>query len=152
MSDKSGAIASPALIYPFPIFAGLLLHYLSPLELLIYPFNWGLGSLLFIIGIFLGAWAVKSFRDEGTNIDIHKPTLKIVDKGPYRFTRNPMYLSLTLFYLSTAFFFNTAWIILIWPISLLIIQQKVIKREERYLEQKFGDKYLTYKRKVRCWI
>lgn len=152
MSDKPGVVASPALIYPLPLISGLLLQYVYPIQLSPYPFNLGIGSLLIVIGIILGAWAVKTFRDEGTNIDIREPTLMIVDKGPYRFTRNPMYLSLTLIYLSIALFSNTTWIILIWPIPFLIIQQGVIKREERYLERKFGSKYMAYKRRVRRWI
>lgn len=152
MSDKSGAIASPALVYPIPLLSGLILQHVYPIQLLSYPFTWGIGSLLLLIGIILGTWAVKTFINEGTNIDIHKPALKIIEKGPYKITRNPMYLSLTIFYFSIAFFSNAAWIILIWPIPLLIIQLGVIKREERYLEKKFGSKYLTYKKKVRRWI
>ncbi len=107
MSDKPGVVAPPPLIYLLPLLTGFLLQYAFPIQFLPYPFNWGIGSSLIVIGIILATWAIKEFHDAGTSEDIRKPTLVIVDKGPYRFTRNPMYLSLTLLYLGIAFFSNT---------------------------------------------
>jgi protein-S-isoprenylcysteine O-methyltransferase Ste14 len=94
-------------------------------------------------------WVMKH---AGTHIDPYKPTMALVVDGPFRFTRNPLYLSLTLLYSGTAFLLNLLWAILLLPIALVIMQFGVICREERYLEKKFGQEYLRYKARVRRWI
>jgi protein-S-isoprenylcysteine O-methyltransferase Ste14 len=101
---------------------------------------------------FLVLWAAFVMKAAGTNIRAHRPALKIVTSGPYRFTRNPMYLSLCLLQLGLGFIFD-GWIPLLLTIPLaLILQYGVIVREERYLESKFGGQYSTLKKTVRRWI
>jgi protein-S-isoprenylcysteine O-methyltransferase Ste14 len=78
--------------------------------------------------------------------------MALVVDGPFRFTRNPLYLSLTLLYSGTALLLNLLWVVLLLPIALVIMQFGVISREERYLEKKFGQEYLRYKTRVRRWI
>ena len=72
--------------------------------------------------------------------------------GPLRLTRNPFYLSLTLLYTGMALMVNSLWTILLLPGALIVIRYGVINREERFLEQKFGEQYLGYKAKVRRWM
>ena len=73
-------------------------------------------------------------------------------RGPFRYTRNPGYLSMAMIYAGIAARANALWAILVLPVALLVIQRGVIEREERYLERKFGEEYLRYKTTVRRWI
>ncbi len=82
----------------------------------------------------------------------YQPTTAIVTEGPYRFTRNPIYLSLAVLYAGLAVMANALWSLLLLLAVMLIIHYAVILPEERYLEQKFGEEYRSYKAKVRRWL
>ena len=81
-----------------------------------------------------------------------KPVSRVVQNGPFRYSRNPGYLSLTMLYAGIAVLRNALWAILLFPLVLYVIQREVIGREERYLERTFGEEYLDYKRRVRRWV
>jgi protein-S-isoprenylcysteine O-methyltransferase Ste14 len=87
-----------------------------------------------------------------TAVDPSKPTTAIVSDGVFRFSRNPLYLSMTLLYISISLLFNALWALLLLLPLLVIVQIGVIQREEVYLERKFGDEYLRYKSQVRRWM
>ena len=87
-----------------------------------------------------------------TTHNVRQPTTTIVADGVFRYSRNPMYLSLTLLYLGIASLFNSLWMLLLILPVLVVVQLGVIAREERYLERKFGEEYLRYKARVRRWI
>jgi protein-S-isoprenylcysteine O-methyltransferase Ste14 len=91
-------------------------------------------------------------RRAGTNILPNKPTLTIVTEGPFRFTRNPLYVTNALFYTGLTLVFNTPWPLLLLAPMLLVVHWGIIRREEEYLEAKFGDAYLAYKARVRRWL
>src|SRR5947209_13699772 len=100
----------------------------------------------------LALWALITMKSAGTNVNPAKPALTIVRDGPFRFTRNPMYLALCLLQLALGFLLND-WITLLFVIPLaMILHYGVILREERYLTVKFGEPYLELKRKVRRWF
>jgi protein-S-isoprenylcysteine O-methyltransferase Ste14 len=84
-------------------------------------------------------------------VNPYQPTTAIVTEGPYRFTRNPIYLSLAVLYAGLAVMANALWSLLLLAV-MLIIHYAVILPEERYLEQKFGEEYRSYKAKVRRWL
>jgi protein-S-isoprenylcysteine O-methyltransferase Ste14 len=111
-----------------------------------------LGGLSFILAVILAVLASRTMRQAGTNVNPSQPTTAIVSDGPFRFTRNPLYLSLTLLYSSISLLANALWPMLMLPIVLIIIERGVIAREERYLEDKFGEEYTHYKARVRRWI
>jgi protein-S-isoprenylcysteine O-methyltransferase Ste14 len=96
--------------------------------------------------------ALLAFRRARTSPKPWKPTTALVTTGPYRFTRNPMYLGFTLLYLSTTVWVNTMWPVLFLPLVLLLMHYGVIIREEAYLERVFGEAYQTYRRRVRRWL
>jgi len=81
-----------------------------------------------------------------------KPVPRLTTNGPFRFTRNPGYLSLAMIYASIAILRNSPWAIILLPLVLFVIQREVIGREERYLERTFGEEYLAYKARVRRWV
>jgi protein-S-isoprenylcysteine O-methyltransferase Ste14 len=87
-----------------------------------------------------------------TTLRIDKSVSSLVQAGPFRYSRNPGYLSLTMLYAGTAILRNALWAILLLPLVLCVIQREVIEREERYLERIFGEEYLAYKRRVRRWV
>jgi protein-S-isoprenylcysteine O-methyltransferase Ste14 len=88
----------------------------------------------------------------GTNVLPTRPALAIVTDGPFRFTRNPLYLANAVAYLGLTLVFNTVWTLLLYVPMLLVIHWGIIRREERYLEAKFGETYLAYKARVRRWL
>ena len=87
-----------------------------------------------------------------TNINPFKPTTSIVSSGPFRFTRNPFYLALTLLYVGLTLIANTWWCFALLLPVLLLIHFGVVAREERYLEHKFGETYRQYRARVRRYL
>jgi len=88
----------------------------------------------------------------GTNVDPTQPATVLVVDGPFKYTRNPLYLSLTLLYAGIAILVNSLWTMLLLPVVLVVMRKGVVDREERYLARKFGEQYLRYKASVRRWI
>ena len=88
----------------------------------------------------------------GTNVPPNKPTVTIVTGGPFRFTRNPLYLGGTLVYLGFAMVLGSVWLLWLFVPMVLVLRWGIIHREERYLEAKFGEVYLAYKARVRRWL
>lgn len=150
--DNPNVIAPPPVIYAVSMAAGILLQTLFPMHLLPLVGAYVSGGLSFILGGIVAVLAFQAMRQAGTNVNPSQPTTAIVTDGPYRFTRNPIYLSLTLLYSSISLLANALWPILMLPIVLILIDRGVIAREERYLEDKFGEEYIQYKARVRRWI
>jgi protein-S-isoprenylcysteine O-methyltransferase Ste14 len=151
--DHAGVFIPPPLLYVVPLGIGALLQRLVPVAIL--PRSVGTmagGWLLFALGIALFAAALLNFRRARTSLIPVKPTTAIVESGPYRFTRNPMYVSMTLIYLGVTLWIDSIWPLVFLPIILFTVQRAVIAREERYLEAKFGEAYRGYKARVRRWI
>jgi protein-S-isoprenylcysteine O-methyltransferase Ste14 len=91
-------------------------------------------------------------RDADAPVRTDKPVPRLTTDGPFRYTRNPGYLSLAMIYAGIAVLRNALWVILLLPLVLFVIQREVIGREERYLERTFGEEYLDYKTRVRRWV
>jgi protein-S-isoprenylcysteine O-methyltransferase Ste14 len=103
-------------------------------------------------GVLLLGWFEWAMRQADTPASPYKPVSRIATEGPFRYTRNPGYLSMAMIYAGIASLANVLWVILLLPVALLVIQRGVIAREERYLERKFGEEYLSYKAQVRRWV
>jgi len=110
------------------------------------------GALLFLAGAAIMVAAAGLFRRLGTNVPPSQPTTLLATTGPYRWTRNPMYLGMGLIYAGLAIGFDGPIALALLPLVLIAIQTQVIAREERYLEAKFGDDYCRYKAEVRRWL
>ena len=100
----------------------------------------------------LGLYPVILVRRSGQSENPWKPTTEIIERGPFRFTRNPMYLQMVLVCVGFAILLQNGWILLLIPACVSLLQALAIAPEEAYLERKFGDRYLSYKRRVRRWI
>jgi protein-S-isoprenylcysteine O-methyltransferase Ste14 len=110
------------------------------------------GWAVFVIGMIVAHTGVAAFWLAGTTMFPFAPASRLVTRGPYRFTRNPMYLGLTIAYAGLALALNTAWPLILLPLMLWLLVKTVIRAEERYLAQTFGDEYLAYTQRVRRWL
>src|SRR5262245_38660271 len=147
-----GGLVRPPLVYLASILIGVVIHLARPLPLLPGGLAVPLGVPLVAVAIALLCYSVAKFRAVGTPVPARKPTTAIVRTGPYRFSRNPIYLSFTLFQLGIAIWVNSVWLVATLVGAVALIQCLVIRREERYLERKFGAEYLDYKASVRRWL
>jgi protein-S-isoprenylcysteine O-methyltransferase Ste14 len=151
-NDNAGVIAFPLLIYLAGLGIGVVLHLVRPIRLLPRVLSLVLGGGLVAAGGLLVRSAFATMNRAQTNIDPFEPTTAIVSDGPFRYTRNPIYLSLALIYTGVAALINSLTVLVPLPVVLFIMQRGVIEREEAYLERKFGAEYTQYKARVRRWI
>ena len=150
--DRAGAITVPPLIYMAFLIAGIYWRELVPLSLGGRPLRYSAGGIIFTAGLGLLIWALRTMTRAKTTFNPWLPSSRIVSWGPFRFTRNPIYVGDALLYLGTAIAFDSALAILLLPLVLNIVYFGVIRREERYLEAKFGEEYVAYKNQVRRWL
>jgi len=151
-SDTAGVVAPPPLIYLAALVVGLVLRAVAPTPFLPRDLSVGVGVLLVVIAVGLSVWGVRTMRHAGTPVSPRAPTTALVTAGPFRFSRNPLYVSLTLCYLGIAIATQALWAIPLLVVVLVVMRRGVIDREERYLERKFGAEYLRYKARVRRWM
>ena len=153
-NDHANVAVLPPLPYLLTVTAGVLAHFLwEPFRL--FPEAWmghTAGWPVAVAATLLAFWALMTMRRAGESPSVHQPTGSIVSTGPYAFTRNPMYLSMTLLSAGVSLIFNTFWPVILLPAPLMVIQYGVIHREERYLGRKFGDEYAQYRARVRRWL
>jgi protein-S-isoprenylcysteine O-methyltransferase Ste14 len=155
VSDNSGVRIFPPAIYLAGIGLGFLLQWQWPIP--IAPDGLLLavrvvGGLVTALWLGMNIWALATFFRAGTTPNPTRPTTALTFNGPYRFTRNPMYLSLAFLQIGVALLANALWPLLFAIPVLWMVKRIVIDREEDYLERKFGEQYLTYKRRVRRWL
>ncbi|NIA69607.1 isoprenylcysteine carboxylmethyltransferase family protein [Pelagibius litoralis] len=154
-SDTAGVIAHPPVLYLGFLLAGLAADRLLGLPALPYlagDLGFSLGTASGLAGLALLFAAAARFIKAGTNIPTSRPSTALVTGGLYRFSRNPIYLGLTLIYLGLTLGLASLAALLFLPLLLAVMQVGVIQREERYLEAKFGEPYRAYKQKVRRWL
>jgi len=144
-------LARPPIIYLAAILVGLALHFAWPIRFIpgvARPF----GVLITAFAVALFTWSIRTFRLAGTPVPGNRPTTTIVTTGPYRFSRNPIYLAFSLFQAGLALAVNDAWLLVTLLPTLSVMSFVVIPREERYLEARFTEEYAAYKARVRCWL
>lgn len=153
--DSARVAFPPPLAFIGTLLAGLALDRFSWFSPGIPLGHWlerGCGWLLLVVGLAIGLTAIGLFRKAGTDVKPWKPTTGIVTEGVYRWTRNPMYLGMTLAYAGLALLFDSLIVLLLLIPLIAVIQNKVIAPEEAYLEGKFGEPYRAYKARVGRWF
>ena len=150
--DHAGVIGPPPLLYGAALVIGAGLEWLRPTTIGLGRVPLVLGLVLVVAGFAIALTGALALRRAGTNIPPHLPTTQIVTDGPYRYSRNPLYLALTLIYAGVGLIADDLWILILLLPLLLLMHWGVIAREERYLEGKFGATYRQYKEKVRRWL
>lgn len=151
-ADNPGVVARPPLLYAVAFVIVLLLRWFAPMRIFDPAVALWLGLAFVASGIGIAIWGRRTMQAAGTNIDPSRPTTAIVDSGPFRYSRNPLYLALTLLYLGLSLAFNTWWCIVVLVPLLIIMHRGVVLREERYLAQKFGERYRQYRSRVRRYL
>jgi protein-S-isoprenylcysteine O-methyltransferase Ste14 len=155
MRDYADVVVKPPLLFAGALLLGCFLSW-------IIPFGPGLGSangrafatgaVFAILGLALGLRAVWMFHHHGASVVPGDPATVLVESGPYRFTRNPIYIGFILLYFGLAVMLTSEWMLLLLIPVLLILQRGVVEREEAYLTDKFGDAYRKYQARVPRWL
>jgi protein-S-isoprenylcysteine O-methyltransferase Ste14 len=145
-------IALPPLVYLGFLLLGILTDLIWPTTLGAFPTRLVLGGAFLATGLVLAAWAVRTFARAGTHVEVYRPATVLVTQGPYRLSRNPIYLGLSVAHVGAAILANSLWALLLLLPALALIRYGVIAREEEYLERRFGEAYRRYKNAVRRWI
>jgi protein-S-isoprenylcysteine O-methyltransferase Ste14 len=145
-------IMRPPFIYLGAIALGLLLHFAWPVRLVSRAVSVPLGAIGVLVAVALFLYAIRTFRTAGTPVPGNRPTTTIVRTGPYRCSRNPIYLSFSLLQLGVAFCVNSLWLLVTFMPAVALMSFAVIPREEQYLETRFPSDYLPYKASVRRWL
>jgi protein-S-isoprenylcysteine O-methyltransferase Ste14 len=151
-TDNPGVRIPPPLLYAAAAVGGWLLDRWWRLPIGGDSGRAVIASLLLVGFLLLLGGAVGSFRRKRTTVLPFRPATTLVIAGPYRYTRNPMYLGAALLVTAVGLWLNTWWPILLLAPTLAIVQRSVIGREERYLRRRFGAEYDAYTRQVRRWI
>jgi len=153
VNRSAHAAVPPPLIFLGALVIGVALNIALPLAI----FTDGrIGDVLGLVAALGSAgiafWAFRTMVRAGEQPDPAIPTKSIVRQGPFGRTRNPIYISFVLFDLGVALLMNNLWIMLVLVPLMLYVDRAIVRGEERYLEQQFGDDYLDYKDSVRRWI
>ena len=151
--DTANVLVRPPIAWALAVLAGLALQWIVPMPFLpaSVPALW-IGGMVFLAALALLAWAFATMTRAGSNVPTNLPTTTIVQTGPYRFTRNPIYLAMCLGLVGLAIANNSLWLLGMLVPFALVIRFGVVAREEAYLERKFGDAYRRYRAHVRRWL
>lgn len=155
MADTPGVLVRPPRLYLGMLIAGILVGWLLPAQMLpVLPLAVLalLGPTALALGVALMIWAMRHFRRAGTPVPTSQTVRAIVTDGPYRYSRNPIYVTLSLIYAGIALMAGSVPALLLLPVIWVVMTYGVIRREERYLATKFGVAYADYMARVRRWL
>ncbi|MFI5340539.1 MAG: methyltransferase family protein [Candidatus Methylomirabilales bacterium] len=150
--DRAMVIAPPPFLYLGALAIGLGLHAGFPVRVLPQGIARLAGGIACVLSAALGVTGLRALRRVGTSQNPRRPTTALVITGPFRISRNPLYLSLLCLYVGIAIFVNGLWPLLLAVPLVALLRSGVIGPEERYLERKFGDEYRQYRSRVRRWL
>jgi len=152
--DHDQIVTHPPVIFGVVLVLGFLINKFFPLAIMSEPGTLSkvLAGLLFVLAGVIMVSTTRLMLRKKTDPRPDRPTTKIVTEGFFRYSRNPLYVSLMLIYSGIAVYSNSLWLIFLLPLLFAGLERGVVLREERYLEGKFGDEYVQFKRKVRRWI
>ncbi len=150
--DSPDVLTFPPVIFIIFYVIGYVTDRAFPADLGTLDIRYAIGGVLIALSVALVAWAVTHFVRAKTHVDVRKPATALVSGGPYRLSRNPMYVAMTLLYAGFAVTFSLPITLALLIPCLVLLHHGVISREETYLERKFGDEYRAYKARVRRWL
>lgn len=153
--DRPDIVIFPPLAMLIAIVAAVTLEWLLPLQILPPPFPFwmtAIGALLVLASLAVAGSGARTFAKSGTNIDVRQPTLKVVETGPYRFIRNPMYLGMVGAQFGLAFAFSLDWALIGGVALWAVLHYGVVLREEAYLTAKFGETYTAFMGRTHRWL
>ena len=145
-------LVRPPVVYLVAIILGVLVDKFMPLKIPIDFWAKPIGGMLFISGLAIFILTRREFMLASTPISGNRATTAIISTGPFKFSRNPIYLAFSLIQSSIAFWFQNSWILFTLTFAVIVMSFFVIPREERYMTIKFGSEYKAYKSNVRRWV
>jgi protein-S-isoprenylcysteine O-methyltransferase Ste14 len=155
MQDYADVVVKPPALFLGAILLGCLLSWIVPLGPGLGSANMralAAGGMLALVGLALFMVSVREFRRAGTSVVPDEPSTALLESGPYRYTRNPIYISFTIFYFGLAIMLTSAWMLVLLVPVLIVLQRGVVEREEAYLASKFGEAYRKYQSRVPRWL
>jgi protein-S-isoprenylcysteine O-methyltransferase Ste14 len=155
VQDHADVVVKPPLLFVGALLLGCLLSWIVPLGPGLGSANaraLAAGGSLALVGLALFAVSVREFWRAGTSVVPGEPSTVLLEGGPYRYTRNPIYISFVIFYFGLAIMLTSAWMLALLIPVLIILQRGVVKREEAYLQVKFGAAYGKYQARVPRWL
>ncbi|MEO6812705.1 MAG: isoprenylcysteine carboxylmethyltransferase family protein [Ginsengibacter sp.] len=152
--DNPGVYIPPPLLYVVFFLAALFIQRKFPINPILFRGHGTkiLGILLIAFALFFLIRSLKQFFQSKNTLVTVRPAFSLQTNGIYHITRNPMYLGLAIVYLGLSCLIGNWWNIILFPFLLLLVQQYIIKNEEKYLERRFGKEYAEYRDKVRRWL
>src|SRR4051812_9393381 len=152
-TEHPGVPIHPPLFFLSALLLGVVIDdRLRPLPIFGHD-RWRLFGLVAVVaGIGIVTAGRRVMVRHGTNVNPTQPTTTIVEAGPFRFTRNPLYCGLTLLYVGLSLVLNTWWSLFLLVPVWLVMHFAVVRREEAYLERKFGQTYVAYRERVRRYV
>jgi protein-S-isoprenylcysteine O-methyltransferase Ste14 len=153
--DRGPAVPfPPPLLFVGGLAIGVLLDLVLPLPAVIPDARWiaMIGFALVATGLACMITGILTFRSFRTAVYPNRPAKLVVDSGIYAYTRNPMYLGLTIAYVGGVFLTGMLWVLLLLPFVLTLLISQVIRREERHLSERFPEAYAAYCERVRRWL
>ena len=151
-SAGPGIPVPPPVLYLAALGLGVGLGYLWPLPVIAGSPRYAAGIALLALSAIIMPPVLRRFRRAATPFDVRKPASTLITDGPYRFSRHPSYVSLTMLYLALGLLLANGWVLILVVPVVLVMDLWVVRREERHLEAKFGDQFRRYKAGVRRWI
>ena len=142
----------PPLYYAIGLAGGIAINAVNALPLGGRPATAIAGAVLATLGLALTFAGVAAVIRHRTTIVPHHPVATLLTGGAYRLSRNPMYTGLAVAYLGLALLFGSWWPLALWPLVIVAVRQLVIRPEEQYLTQRFGQTYTDYQSRVRRWL
>ena len=155
MQEYADVVVKPPALFLGAILLGCLLSWIVPLGPGLGSANMralAAGGMLALVGLALFVVSVREFRRAGTSVVPGEPSTALLESGPYRYTRNPIYISFTIFYFGLAIMLTSAWMLVLLVPVLIVLQRGVVEREEAYLASKFGEAYRKYQSRVPRWL
>jgi protein-S-isoprenylcysteine O-methyltransferase Ste14 len=155
MRDYADVVVKPPILFAGAVLLGCLLSWIVPLGPGLGSANTralAVGGSLALVGFALMALSLREFRRAGTSVIPGEPSTVLLESGPYRFTRNPIYIGFVIFYFGLAIMLTSAWMLVLLIPVLIILQRGVVEREEAYLQAKFGAAYRKYQARVPRWL
>ncbi len=151
-TDIPGVIMPPPYLFLGLVVIGTALDAVWPMPLMPASMQIMGGGVLIVMAVSLLGSALVRFRRAETHVETWKPSSALVTNGPYRVTRNPIYIAFGLAFLGLACALDNIWLAGLTVVLMIVLDVGVVRREERYLAAKFGDAYTTYCQHVRRWL